>query len=273
MRHALLRWRRRAALVAVAVIGAGAAYLLVMLLTPQPDRAGDTAREVLAAAQRQEYTSIPRLLPDHGWADLTVDAGTIRFRAGETRQVLGAGTVPAGSPLTVLGAAGDGSGMSVVVAIPATGSPRLAASAAAAAVLLTALAVTMLAGAPPAAAGTGPARTGRGSPPVDSAAGEDRRVAQQRSAMIRGLAELVPQMPDAIAWQATAILQDAGVSEVRPDGARFDPALHHAVGTERAPDPRAAGVIARTVRPGYTDGRHVVVHPRVVVYDDQGATP
>jgi molecular chaperone GrpE (heat shock protein) len=91
---------------------------------------------------------------------------------------------------------------------------------------------------------------------------------EQRSALLHDFAELLPQMSDAVAWQAVNILEAAGVRIVRPDGLKFDPAHHHAVGTEQAPGHEAAGLIARTVRPGYADGERLVVHPRVVVFED-----
>jgi molecular chaperone GrpE (heat shock protein) len=95
----------------------------------------------------------------------------------------------------------------------------------------------------------------------------------ERDALARAVAELVPQLPDALAWQATNALASGGVRPVVPDGRPLDPAAHHVVGTEASPDPARADTIARTVRPGYAaeDGR-LLVHPKVVVYRPDGAS-
>lgn len=270
MTYGLVGWRRRAALTAVALIGATATYLLVMLLAPRPSAAEDVAHDVLTAAAERDKRRIPGLLPDAGWADLSDPSGTIRYRADGTSETLAdARLVRPGGLLVMADATDEKSGLSVSVAVPAGGSPGLAAGAAAAAVLLTAVAVATLAGIPPRTA-----VPAAGAPAVmPDGDSEVRRLGQQRSAMIRNLAELIPQMPEAVAWQAATILEAAGVREVRPDGARFDPALHHAVGTERAPDQQAVGVIARTVRPGYADGQRLMILPRVVVFEDEAAVP
>ena len=78
----------------------------------------------------------------------------------------------------------------------------------------------------------------------------------------------MPQLPDALAWQAVNALTTAGVVVVRADGQPFDPALHHVAGVEPSPDPRLVDTVARTVRPGYVDQGQVVVHPKVVIYGD-----
>lgn len=94
-----------------------------------------------------------------------------------------------------------------------------------------------------------------------------RAQSQQRTVLVRKLAELLPQMPESLAWQASKALNEAGVRAFVPDGEPFDPAFHHAVGTE----PAASGLentVARTIRPGYRDSQQVLVYPKVVVYVD-----
>jgi molecular chaperone GrpE (heat shock protein) len=101
--------------------------------------------------------------------------------------------------------------------------------------------------------------------------GQLRRTAGQQTALARSVAELVPSMPEAVAWQAEKALAQAGVRRVVPDGEPFNAACHHAVGTEPVPSGVAENTVARTVRPGYSDERDILVYPKVVVYaDDAG---
>jgi hypothetical protein len=94
-------------------------------------------------------------------------------------------------------------------------------------------------------------------------------LSRQRAGLVRDLATLVPQLPDALAWQAVNALAAAGVRILDPAaGSAFDPALHDVAGVEPAPGPGLTDTVARTLRPGFSDGPHVVVHPRVVVYGD-----
>jgi hypothetical protein len=61
-------------------------------------------------------------------------------------------------------------------------------------------------------------------------------------------------------------LRSAGVApQPVADGARFDPAEHLAVGTDRA-DPQRAGLVARIVRPGWMQGEAVLRPAEVVVW-------
>jgi hypothetical protein len=89
---------------------------------------------------------------------------------------------------------------------------------------------------------------------------------RQRDDLVRGLGELGNQLPDGLGWQVTNLVEAAGLRIVTPDGEPFDPAVHHAVGTEPAPDRNQAETVARTVRPGYADEDRVLVPARVVVY-------
>ena len=98
--------------------------------------------------------------------------------------------------------------------------------------------------------------------------GRLRDGAQQKALLARRVAELMPSLPEAAAWQASKALAEVGVRAVVPDGERFDPAVHYAVGTEPAPRHDADNTIARTIRPGYTDDENILVYPKVVVYAD-----
>jgi hypothetical protein len=101
---------------------------------------------------------------------------------------------------------------------------------------------------------------------------EQRRLhayAAQRSVLARRLAELLPQLPEALAWQASNALDEAGIQPFSPDGDVFDPAFHHAVGTEPSTAPDMVNTIARTIRPGYRDDHETLVYPKVVVYADE----
>ena len=102
-----------------------------------------------------------------------------------------------------------------------------------------------------------------------------RREAEQKKTLARRLAELMPSMPEALAWQAQNALAEVGVRAMVPDGEPFDAAVHHAVGTEPVPRGSRANIIARTVRPGYADDETILVYPKVVVYadDTDGSAP
>ncbi|MDA3627755.1 nucleotide exchange factor GrpE [Saccharopolyspora oryzae] len=57
-----------------------------------------------------------------------------------------------------------------------------------------------------------------------------------------------------------------GVSSLRPDGSRFDPALHEAGGTLPTDDPALDGVIAETEVLGFADRDRILRAPVVTVY-------
>jgi GrpE len=95
-----------------------------------------------------------------------------------------------------------------------------------------------------------------------------RRSAEQKTALARSVAELVPSLPDALVWRAEQALADVGVRSVVPDGQLFDAEAHHVVGTEPVPRGGRENTIARTIRPGYADGETILVYPKVIVYAD-----
>lgn len=89
---------------------------------------------------------------------------------------------------------------------------------------------------------------------------------EQRDALVLGLVDLLPQLPDGLVWQAENALKKVGVRPVVADGEVVDPSRHHVVGTETPADAAQVNTVARTIRPGYADGDRLVAHPKVVVY-------
>jgi molecular chaperone GrpE len=61
-------------------------------------------------------------------------------------------------------------------------------------------------------------------------------------------------------------LDGVGVSRLRPDGERFDPACHEANGTVETDDPELDGRIAETEAVGFTERDRVLRAPIVTVY-------
>ena len=61
-------------------------------------------------------------------------------------------------------------------------------------------------------------------------------------------------------------LAGVGVTAVRPDGEKFDPAVHEAGGTVPTTDPDLDGTIAETELVGFRDGDKVLRAPIVTVY-------
>jgi hypothetical protein len=109
-----------------------------------------------------------------------------------------------------------------------------------------------------------------GANPSDGAlsgrAGHDRAV-EERGALVQlcvyawdrarssGVAERIEQG-----------LASVGVSALRPDGDRFDPAQHEAGGTVRTEDPTLDGVVAETEVVGFSDRGTLLRVPVVTVY-------
>ncbi|MTD58667.1 nucleotide exchange factor GrpE [Amycolatopsis pithecellobii] len=61
-------------------------------------------------------------------------------------------------------------------------------------------------------------------------------------------------------------LAGIGVTAVRPDGQRFDPALHEAAGAVLTDDPALDGVVAETEVVGFADHNQLLRAPVVTVY-------
>lgn len=57
-----------------------------------------------------------------------------------------------------------------------------------------------------------------------------------------------------------------GVRALRPDGDRFDPALHEAGGAMPTGDPARDGTVAETEVVGFAEGEHLLRAPIVIVY-------
>jgi len=66
-------------------------------------------------------------------------------------------------------------------------------------------------------------------------------------------------------------LAAVGVLAVRPDGAKFDPALHEAGGTAATEDDALDGTVAETEVVGFSDRGQVLRPPIVTVYTKAGA--
>jgi molecular chaperone GrpE len=60
-------------------------------------------------------------------------------------------------------------------------------------------------------------------------------------------------------------LRSLGVERFEADGQRFDPARHEAVSTVPAPEASRAGLVAHTLRPGYTAAGETIRPAQVIV--------
>ncbi|WP_461153812.1 nucleotide exchange factor GrpE [Saccharopolyspora tripterygii] len=70
----------------------------------------------------------------------------------------------------------------------------------------------------------------------------------------------------AVADRLAEGLTQVGVFALRPEGERFDPAIHEAGGTAPTDDPALDGVIAETELLGFADRDRVLRTPVVTVY-------
>jgi hypothetical protein len=104
----------------------------------------------------------------------------------------------------------------------------------------------------------------RAAPPSQATAPPDAS-ARALTAGLIGAFDLADGAP-AVRSHIVQTLRGAGVVPLSADeGARFDPAEHLAVGTDRA-DPQRAGLVARIVRPGWMQGEAVLRPAEVVVW-------
>ncbi|MFI6095589.1 hypothetical protein ACIA8G_08560 [Lentzea sp. NPDC051213] len=87
----------------------------------------------------------------------------------------------------------------------------------------------------------------------------------RHDAVVRAVAEIVPLVPEGVAWQLENALTAGGALPFSPDGQQVT-TDHHVVGVEPTGDLVRVATVARTVRPGYADHGRVVVHPKVVAY-------
>lgn len=118
--------------------------------------------------------------------------------------------------------------------------------------------------APPAPA---PTPAPAGGPAIGPAPSRDAdQVRQQRVVLVEALIALRDKLPSAALGDEVAqALAAAGIHEVRPEGAPFDPAHHRAVHQVATDDPARHNTVAAVERPGYTDGVSTIRQPEVVV--------
>jgi hypothetical protein len=235
--------------VAAAVVGV-LVFGIVLALAASGPSPHAVATDVLAAA-RNGVDGVAERLPDGGAALVHLPAGT--FEISEKTQQTPAAVLPwldshAGASAVARG--DDGSW--AAVSLPENGSAVPAGLVAALVAVIGVLAVPLLGNRHPQA--------------VVHITQPDPRILEQRAALVGGLVDLLPQLPEAVAWQAENTLTQAGVRQVVPDGEFVDPKRHHVVGTELPPDVARVNTVARTIRPGYVDGNRFVTHPKVVVY-------
>ena len=78
--------------------------------------------------------------------------------------------------------------------------------------------------------------------------------------------EVSAQLPESLSWRAEQALARAGCQRVVPDGEPFDAAAHDTLGADRTVDPMMVDRVSRTLRPGYRDGKDLIVRPQVAVF-------
>ena len=92
--------------------------------------------------------------------------------------------------------------------------------------------------------------------------GRGGRIGEARLEAVDGRDERVEQ----------GLVTEVGVTALRPDGDRFDPAVHEAGGTLPTDDPALDGVIAETEVPGFADRGTLLRAPIVTVMDGASHT-
>lgn len=292
----------RIIVIAIAVVSALVSFIVVSWLAPPSTDGPAVARSALEAARAADggdiHGSVAGTLPEgtRAWIGMPAAQGTggndpqplVPARGDQVVTVISSGPDRAtriaeiSQSLAVATAIDPQGGWWTAVTVPSAGS-TLPASLAAALVAGSAVLAVSAAGArvprrgptrsgPAIAPAVGTALTATQRPAPDTGS-PPKLLADQRTALVRGLVDLMPQLPDGLAWQATNTLATAGVSVVVPDGERFDPNDHHVVDTRATSDTRLVDTVARTVRPGYADGDCVVVYPKVVVYTAEPGSP
>jgi molecular chaperone GrpE (heat shock protein) len=90
---------------------------------------------------------------------------------------------------------------------------------------------------------------------------------EERLALIRACITVIDQVDSVMLREHLEdALSDVGVEPYEPDGERFDPERHDAVGRQPTDDPELDGLVATTQRPGYRDGALDVRMPEVIVW-------
>jgi len=103
-------------------------------------------------------------------------------------------------------------------------------------------------------------------PPHHGVAVACQELERQRLALIEVCIEVSEQLDSLMLRERLEdALADVGVEPYEPDGERFDPALHDAVGRRPTGDPALDGLVADRQRPGYRDGLTDLRLPQVLV--------
>jgi molecular chaperone GrpE len=104
------------------------------------------------------------------------------------------------------------------------------------------------------------------APPSVEAVVLDQAMAERRSLVQLCLYALDRAKSPGVVERLEEGLAGVGVAAIRPDGARFDPALHEAGGTVATTDENLDGVVAETEVVGFSDRGDVLRVPIVTVY-------
>lgn len=98
-----------------------------------------------------------------------------------------------------------------------------------------------------------------------------RDVAAERSALIQLCVYALDRARSpGVTERIESGLAEIGVAALRPEGERFDPALHEAGGVVATEDPGLDGIIAETELTGFADRGEVLRVPVVTVYQVGG---
>jgi hypothetical protein len=105
-------------------------------------------------------------------------------------------------------------------------------------------------------------------PPVEAAPDgpADQALAERKSLVALCLYALDRARSAGVAERLEEGLAGVGVTALRPDGIRFDPAFHEAGGTVATADETLDGVVAETEVVGFADRGEVLRAPIVTVY-------
>ncbi len=103
-------------------------------------------------------------------------------------------------------------------------------------------------------------------PVADGGANLDQALAERRSLVQLCLYALDRARSAGVAERLEEGLAGVGVTALRPDGIRFDPAFHEAGGTVATADETLDGLVAETEVVGFTDRGEVLRAPIVTVY-------
>jgi len=108
--------------------------------------------------------------------------------------------------------------------------------------------------------------------PLDPYGLLDQALAERRALVELCLYALDRARSSGVAERIEQGLTAAGVTAMRPDGQRFDPAIHEAGGTVPTQDAALDGLVAETEVVGFTDRDRVLRAPVVIVYQKKDAS-